>query len=68
MANQESKQPVYKDHLTAWRPDYPPVWNIRGKYRAFDYAIKPSSKSTVDNNIIAFATARNAIAKCIGQC
>lgn len=71
MANQESKQPVYKDHLTAWRPDYPVMWNITIFGDCADLKNEPkgiSSKHIRDRNINSFTTARNAIAKCIGQC
>jgi hypothetical protein len=69
MANQESK-PAYKDHLTAWRPDYPMVWNLVHGKRIYDYesmSVAMSAKERV-LNVRAFVTARDAIAKCIGQC
>lgn len=68
MANQESKRPVYKDHLTAWRPDYPVMWNKNGINRCFDLFLRPIGGELLQRNYNAFSTARDAIAKCIGQC
>lgn len=73
MANQESKQPVYKDHLTAWRPDYPMVWNTSCKTEIGiiidDLAYQPRTINPLFNvNLRAFTVSRDAIAKCIGQC
>lgn len=68
MANQESKQPVYKEHLTAWRPDYPPLWNVFLKNKTVDISFEPFCKFNIDKNIKSFSTAHDAIAKCIGQC
>lgn len=72
MANQESK-PAYKDHLTAWRPDYPMMWNASYKTEVGiiidDLASQPRTINPLFNrNFRAFVVAREAIAKCIGQC
>ena len=62
-------KPQYKDHLTEWRPDYPPVWNdiyfdIEGNFDSFD-RLEPS-KSLPDLrsfNMHAFTTSVKAIIK-----
>ena len=56
--------PQYKDHLTEWRPDYPPVFYVTFDDLAVDV---PESASNKQGSINAFTIARDAISKAISS-
>lgn len=58
----DHKQPVYPQQHTAWRPDYPQLWNLKFSGRVMDIT-KPERGITMQKNLKAFNTARNAIDK-----
>ncbi len=57
---------TYTDQHTIWRPDYPSVWNVMFGGRSLDVC-KPGNIITLNKNITAFTTARNAIDKAMKQ-
>jgi len=56
-------KPQYKDQLTEWRPDYPPVWNGCCESYVHDFLEKPRGFDLVNRNISAFTTSVKAIVK-----
>ncbi|QDP46625.1 MAG: hypothetical protein Tp1137MES00d2C23059491_44 [Prokaryotic dsDNA virus sp.] len=60
-------KPQYKDHLTEWRPDYPPVFYVFYVMHGGLIIPEPERVSNRQENINAFAIARDAISKAISS-
>jgi len=58
-------KPQYKDHLTEWRPDYPPVFYVK----MFNGSVFEANERISDKqgSINAFTIARDAISKAMSN-
>ena len=57
-------KPQYKDHLTEWRPDYPPEFYVA----VYDFVVDvPERASDKKGSVDAFTIARDAISKAISS-